>query len=897
MGKNKKMNKSGGDGDTQHSPSTIFVTNLPYSFTNPQLEETFSEVGPIRRCFMVTKKGSSEHRGIAFVQFAAVEDANRAVELKNGSAVGGRKIGVKPAMHRATLEQRRTKENQVNKDETIDVKESNADLSTEAVKPEPPSNFLQSGKSANESKAKVSGRTAPTEVKSSEKQRIAKTVIVGGLLNADMAEDAHRIARECGTVCSVTYPLPVQELQHYGLAHDGCKADASSVLYTSVKSARSCVAKLHKKEICGGTVWARQLGGEGSKTQKWKLIVRNLPFKAGVSEIKDMFLPAGFVWDVFIPQNAETGLAKGFAFIKFTSKHDAESAIQKFNGKSFGKRPIAVDWAVPKKVYTSGGRYVVSSEDEQSENDDDDDSIDIEDGDVDVADKSSPAEELDVASDESDLIEEKIDMIEADFNDEADVARKVLENIISTSSKEVLASPLDNVSVPDGSKDAENISTTSKSSAMTLPDGAGLDSAVSKSIKPKETEEDLHRTVFVSNLPFDIEKEEVKQRFSAFGELQSFIPVLHQVTKRPKGTGFLKFKTEEAADAAFNAANPATGLGVILKGRQLKVMKALDKQTAQKKDVEKTKKEDHDHRNLYLTKEGLILEGTPAAEGVSASDLSKRKSLQEKKTTKLQSPNFHVSKTRLIMYNIPKSMSEKGLKKLCIEAVISRASKQKPMIRQIKILKDLKKGNDATKDFSRGVAFIEFTEHEHALVALRVLNNNPGTFGSEHRPIVEFALDNVQKLKLREERNQYQMSEFKKEDDMGNKVPSGADNRGDGRANKKQKSAPPSKGDKFPTKKMPLGLKKEMKSEGGVQQPMTPKLSMKRPDRREVQKGVENTNKRKKGKKNNDPLGRDETDKLDVLIEQYKSKFTQHTANQNEGGAQGGKKLRRWFQT
>jgi len=45
---------------------------------------------------------------------------------------------------------------------------------------------------------------------------------------------------------------------------------------------------------------------------------------------------------------------------------------------------------------------------------------------------------------------------------------------------------------------------------------------------------------------------------------------------------------------------------------------------------------------------------------------------------------------------------------------------------QMKLLKNTKKGKVIEKNHSRGVAFVEFTEHQHALVALRVLNNNPG---------------------------------------------------------------------------------------------------------------------------------------------------------------------------
>ncbi|KAL7082756.1 hypothetical protein ACP275_14G121400 [Erythranthe tilingii] len=47
------------------------------------------------------------------------------------------------------------------------------------------------------------------------------------------------------------------------------------------------------------------------------------------------------------------------------------------------------------------------------------------------------------------------------------------------------------------------------------------------------------------------------------------------------------------------------------------------------------------------------------------------------------------------------------------------------------------------------------------LVALRVVNNNPDTFDPEHRPILEFGLDNVQKLKQRAEKLQFQQQAFR----------------------------------------------------------------------------------------------------------------------------------------
>ncbi|XP_050365353.1 uncharacterized protein LOC126783869 isoform X2 [Argentina anserina] len=1011
MGKKKSNDGSHPRAETEHCSSTVFVSNLPYSFTNSQLEETFSDVGPIRRCFMVTKKGSTEHRGFGFVQFAVTTDADRALE-KNGVSVGGRRIAVKHAMHRAPFEQRRTRKDQGSElEETTDsnngkdggnVKEekgasnldtreiklektikSNKDKDVGKFKKEKDAlNLKEKEKNVKSKKTVTSGKDVVAKVGASEKQRVARTVVFGGLINAGMAEDVHRQAREVGDVCSITYPFPKEELQQHGLVQDGCKMDASAVLYNSVKSAHASVAMLHQKEIKGGIVWARQLGGEGSKTRKWKLIVRNLPFKAKVSDIKDMFSSAGFVWDVYIPQNSDTGLSKGFAFVKFTRKQDAENAIQKFNGQKLLKRPIAVDWAVSKQIY---------GEKDGRDGGNDSSGDDFEGDAGDACKKSQNLDEIDSASDDSNTSE--MNPTENNFEEEADIARKVLKNLTTLS--EIVTS-VDNSALPKWNNEQtidfeeesdiarkvlkkftmssgtvtavddsalprrdeeptieESANEPSKLAPETLSDKLSSEGASASDVAKPQTEEedDLHRTIFISNLLFEITNDEVKQRFSAFGQVQSFVPVLHPLTKRPKGTGFLKFKTVEAVNSAVSAGSAASGLGIFLKGRQLTVFQALDRKSAHEKEENMAKKEDIDQRNLYLAKEGLILSGTPAAEGVSTTDMSKRQMLERSKAMKLKSPNFHVSKTRLVMYNLPKSMTEKQLKKLCMDAVTSRAKLQKPVIRQIKCLKDVKKGKIVTKNHSRGVAFIEFTEHQHALVALRVLNNNPETFGPEHRPIVEFAIDNVQKLRARQVSQQTQQHGHQKEvrkfdpsnradAQPGKKFEKGGDkgdkrkldevfpnkegeveNRAsDGAATerqrfpKRQKNGSDKKAEKISSTELggssvealkrksqhPDGRKaggsrsfeNEIKAVDATTSASLRKTNVE-PKKRKLQEqnymqGGENMTRRRP--KNKDPIGRDVTDKLDLLIEKYRSTFSHQNSFQKGGGS-----IRKWI--
>lgn len=90
----------------------------------------------------------------------------------------------------------------------------------------------------------------------------------------------------------------------------------------------------------------------------------------------------------------------------------------------------------------------------------------------------------------------------------------------------------------------------------------------------------------------------------------------------------------------------------------------------QKKDV--NKREPRDSRNLYLAKEGTILAGTPAAEGVSQSDLAKRLRLEQSKSQSLKNLNRFVAMERLTVHNIPPSYDSAKFRKVITKACGSK---------------------------------------------------------------------------------------------------------------------------------------------------------------------------------------------------------------------------------
>jgi len=76
-----------------------------------------------------------------------------------------------------------------------------------------------------------------------------------------------------------------------------------------------------------------------------RLFVGNLPYSATEAALREHFSAVGQLSYIYLPVDRESGKPRGFAFVEFSERAQAEEAIRRFNNQLFMGRPLAINEA------------------------------------------------------------------------------------------------------------------------------------------------------------------------------------------------------------------------------------------------------------------------------------------------------------------------------------------------------------------------------------------------------------------------------------------------------------------------------------------------------------------------------------------------------------------------
>nr|XP_032650083.1 RNA-binding protein 28 [Chelonoidis abingdonii] len=464
--------------------------------------------------------------------------------------------------------------------------------------------------------------------------------------------------------------------------------------------------------------------------------IRNLSFKCSEDDLKALFSPFGAVLEVNIPKKTD-GKMRGFAFVQFKNILQAGKALKGMNMKEIKGRTVAVDWAVAKDKYRAMQAGPPSGDTEE---------------------KRSQIQQQDSGSENASEEEEEGEVLGSDELSSSPVPGRLGKGTAAAradSSEEEEEEAGEAVGeAEDGSEaEREEPEGSDESTAGSEEDNEDADVARKrkKGLKrPSDVAEG--RTVFIRNVAFDTEEEELGEMLEQFGDLKYVRIVLHPDTEHSRGCAFAQFTTQEAAQKCLEAAqDDSESGGLRLGGRRLQLDLAVSRDEAQKLRAQKVKKPTGT-RNLYLAREGLIRAGTQAAEGVSTSDMAKRARVSGWGHPCQWAPTAHsqgrYSRHRLCLARATWWQDGTGPHRalgwwqdgtgphrrgLVGWAACRGGSQQildaSLLSLQCRVMRNLTAPVGKGQGQSLGYAFVEFEKHEHALAVLRHTNNNPQLFG------------------------------------------------------------------------------------------------------------------------------------------------------------------------
>lgn len=85
----------------------IFIASLPFSLEEAEIKEIFEDYGQVNSVKLITDRDTGRSKGYGFVDMPNDEEANKAIEVLNGTEIYERNISVSKAIDKKDNNNRR----------------------------------------------------------------------------------------------------------------------------------------------------------------------------------------------------------------------------------------------------------------------------------------------------------------------------------------------------------------------------------------------------------------------------------------------------------------------------------------------------------------------------------------------------------------------------------------------------------------------------------------------------------------------------------------------------------------------------------------------------------------------------------------------------------------------
>jgi len=157
----------------------------------------------------------------------------------------------------------------------------------------------------------------------------------------------------------------IGECKSCKIIHEPGNDPYAFVEFAETHAAASALAAMNKRNCLGKEMkvnWATTSGGHQAKldsSKHYHIFVGDLAPEIDQQTLREAFAPHGEISDVKIMKDPHTLVHKGYGFISFVNKSDAETAIGQMNGQWLGTRKIRTNWAT-RKVQPGGAEILTS---------------------------------------------------------------------------------------------------------------------------------------------------------------------------------------------------------------------------------------------------------------------------------------------------------------------------------------------------------------------------------------------------------------------------------------------------------------------------------------------------------------------------------------------------------